>query len=168
RGGEHVALLSGGAPPANGRAVLSRLWSDIDGETVGGAGLPNFRMLPRHGRLVLFGDFYASVDDIRLAINAFAHHGVRGHVVHLTDPAEEDFPFTGRVLFEGPEGEGNAIVGNAQSVAAEYRRLWAAHQATVADITAAAGWGLTRHRTDQAPETALMAIYMALSDGGRR
>ena len=37
-----------------------------------------------------------------------------------------------------------------------------------ADITAAAGWGLTRHRTDQAPETALMAIYMALSDGGRR
>lgn len=168
RGGEHVAFLESGAPPANGRAVLERLWSDLEAEHSSGTGLPAFRMLPRHGRLVLFGDFLSPIDDIRMAINAYAHHGIRGHVVRLLDPAEEEFPFAGRVQFEGPEGEGNTVIGNVETVADEYRQVLAAHVAAVTDVVRAAGWGMTHHRTDQAPETALMALYMALSDGGRR
>ncbi len=168
RGGEHVAFLDGVAPPANGRAVLARLWSDVEGGRLGTAGLPKFRMLPRHGRLVLIGDFLSPIEEIRLAINAYAHHGVRGHVLRILDPAEEEFPFAGRVLFEGPEGEGSTVIGNVETIAGEYKRILAAHLAAVADVVKGAGWGMTQHRTDQAPETALMALYMALSDGGRR
>lgn len=163
KGGEHVALLGTGAPPSAGRHALSQLWTEIEKGRLPDAGLPKFEMLPRHARLVLFSDFLTPLDDVRIAINAYAHHGVRGHVMQIVDPAEEVFPFQGRVQFEGPEGEGRAVIGNVETVAARYQDVFKAHSAGVADIARSAGWGFTRHRTDHAPETALMALYLALS-----
>lgn len=167
RGGEHVALLGTGQAPGAGRQVLTRLWNEIESGQVADAGLPRFEMLPRHGRLVMFGDFLASEEKIRIAVNAYAHHGIRGHLVHLIDPAEETFPFAGRVQFEGAEGEGRTIIGNSEGVADEYRHVFDAHIQSVQSIARSAGWGYTRHRTDTAPEMALMALYLALSDQGR-
>ena len=163
RGGEHVALLGTGTPPATGRQMLTRLWTEIERGGIADVGLPQFEMLPRHGRLVLFGDFYSQIDDVRLAVNAFAHHGVRGHLVQIVDPAEEAFPYDGRVQFEGPEGEGRTVIGNVETIAADYRDVFEAHLGAVQSIARSAGWGYTRHRTDHPPETALMAIYLALS-----
>jgi len=168
RGGEHVALLGGGVPPAAGRQVLTRLWMQIERGDIVERGLPGFEMLPRHGRLVLFGDFLSSIDDVRLAVNAYAHHGVKGQLVQIVDPAEETFPYDGRIQFEGPEGEGQTVIGNVETVAEQYRSVFAAHLDNVRAVARAAGWGYIRHRTDQAPETALMALYLALSDQGRR
>lgn len=167
RGGEHVALLGTGQSPGAGRHVLTRLWNEIESGQIVETGLPIFEMLPRHGRLVMFGDFLSSEEKVRIAVNAFAHHGIRGHLVHLIDPAEETFPFEGRVQFEGPEDEGRTIIGNTGGVAEEYRNVFQAHIEMVQSISRGAGWGYTRHRTDASPEAALMALYLALSDQGR-
>jgi len=166
RGGEHVALLGTGAPPSSGRHVLSRLWNEIEGGYAASGGLPPYELLPRHGRLVMIGDFLSPLDQIRLAVNAYAHHGIRGHVLQIVDPAEETFPYDGRVQFEGPEGEGNAVIGNVESIAGTYQHVFKTHLEGVQSIARAAGWGYTRHRTDQAPEIALMSLYVALSDQG--
>lgn len=168
RGGEHVSMLGTGALPATGRKVLMRLWNDIESGSLAESGLPGFEPLPRHGRLVMFSDFLSPLDDVQMAINAFAHHGVRGHIVQIVDPAEETFPYDGRVLFEGPEGEGSTVIGNVENIAAQYQNVFAAHIDGVQAIAHAAGWGFTRHRTDHAPETALMALYQALSTQRRR
>lgn len=168
RGGEHVALLGSGAPPASGRHVLTRLWTEIEGGRIAAQGLPGFEPLPRHGRLVMFGDFLSGLDDVRLAINAYAHHGVRGHVMQIIDPAEETFPYDGRVQFEGPEDEGRTVIGNVETIAESYKAVYQAHIDGVQALARAAGWGYTRHRTDHPPETALMALYLALSDQVRR
>lgn len=167
RGGEHVALLGTGQTPGASRNVLTRLWNEIESGQTAEAGLPGFELLPRHGRLVMFGDFLSSEDKTRMAVNAFAHHGIRGHLVHLIDPAEETFPFEGRVQFEGPEDEGRTTIGNTGGVADEYRQIFQAHIEGVQSISRAAGWGYTRHRTDASPEAALMALYLALSNQGR-
>ena len=168
RGGEHVSMLGTGALPATGRKVLMRLWNDIESGRLAETGLPGFEPLPRHGRLVMFSDFLSPLDDVQMAINAFAHHGVRGHIVQIVDPAEETFPYDGRVLFEGPEGEGSTVIGNVENIAAQYQNVFAAHIDGVQAIAHVAGWGFTRHRTDHAPETALMALYQALSTQRRR
>ncbi len=168
RGGEHVSMLGTGIPPATGRQVLTRMWSEIESERQAVTGLPAFEMLPRHGRVVLFGDFLSPLDDIRLAINAFAHHGQRGHIVQIIDPAEEVFPFSGRVQFEGPEGEGETVIGNVETVASSYQNVFAAHIEGVQQLARAAGWGYTRHRTDHAPETAMMSLFLSLSQSERR
>jgi uncharacterized protein (DUF58 family) len=167
RGGEHVALLGTGTPPASGRHVLTRLWNEIEGGYSPSGGLPKFEMLPRHGRLIMFSDFLSPLEDVRMAINAYAHHGIRGHVIQIVDPAEETFPYDGRVQFEGPEGEGSAVIGNVESIAGTYQNAFKAHLAGVQSIARSAGWGFTRHRTDQAPEIALMSLFVGLSDQGR-
>ncbi len=168
RGGEHVALLGTGTSPASGRHVLSRLWNEIEGGFAASDSLPGFEMLPRHSRLVMFSDFLSPINEVQRSINAYAHHGVKGHLIQIVDPAEETFPFDGRVQFEGPEGEGSAVIGNVESIAGTYQKTFSAHLAAVQATARTAGWGYTRHRTDQAPEIALMSLYVALTDQGRR
>jgi uncharacterized protein (DUF58 family) len=50
-----------------------------------------------------------------------------------------------------------------EGVRDEYARRLAAQQQGLADLCAAAGFGFSIHRTDQPPETALLALYAALS-----
>lgn len=163
RGGEHVTLLNTGIPPASGRAVLTRLWSLIEGGQAPADSLPRFELLPRYGRVVMIGDFLSPLEDIRLAITAFAHHGVRGHVLQIVDPAEESLPYTGRLEFEGMEGEGDVLIGRVDSIRDAYREEMANHTQALETMVRAAGWSFARHHTDRPPEAALMALYMALS-----
>lgn len=168
RGGEHTALLNTGMIPASGRAVLTRMWSMIEGGQAQVASLPVFEALPRYGRVVLIGDFLASLDETRLAVTAFAHHGLRGHVVQVLDPAEETLPFDGRYRFHGTEGEGDVLIGRVETLRKDYQQEMARHTAGLEALVRAAGWGFSRHHTDRSPETALMALYLALSAAGGR
>ena len=168
RGGEHTALLNTAMVPAAGRAVLTRMWSMIEGGAAPAAGLPAFEVLPRYGRVVLIGDFLASLEETRIAVSAFAHHGLRGHLVQVLDPAEETLPFDGRYRFRGPEQEGEVLIGRVESLRHDYKREMAAHGAGLEALVRAAGWGFSRHHTDRPPETALMALYLALSAAAGR
>ena len=96
RGGDHVAILGTGMPPATGRGMRSRLWSmseaqDKKAET-SHESLPACESLPRYARVVLIGDFLSPLDEIREAIGIFANQGVRGHLLQVLDPAEETLP----------------------------------------------------------------------------
>jgi len=163
RGGERVALLGSGLRPASGRMVLPRLAGLLDDPNAATPGLPAPEGLPRHARVVLFGDFLAPVPEVRETISAFDRLGVRGHMVQVLDPAEETLPFAGRARFWGPEDEGSVLIGRAETAAAGYRWAMAAHQGALADLARSAGWGFLRHRTDHAPETALLALYLGLA-----
>jgi len=168
RGGEHTALLNTGMIPTAGRAMLTRMWTMIESGSTPVTGLPAFEVLPRYGRVVLIGDFLGSLEETRLAITAFAHHGLRGHVVQVLDPAEETLPFDGRYRFRGPEDEGEVLIGRVETLRADYKREMARHTAGLEALVRAAGWGFSRHHTDRPPETALMALYLALSAAAER
>ena len=164
RGGERVAVLGAGLRPASGRVVLARsarMFGDGDPAT---ASLPAPEALPRHARIVLIGDFLSPLPEVKAAIAAFDALGVRGHILQVLDPAEETLPFSGRVRFLGPEAEGAALIGRAETAGADYVRAMGAHQAGLADLARSAGWGFLRHRTDHSPETALLALYLGLAE----
>lgn len=167
RGGERVALLGSGIKPASGRVVLSRLAEQLDDADAATSSLPFAENLPRHARVVLFGDFLSPLPDIQAMVAAFDAEGVRGHLIQVLDPAEETLPFSGRVRFLGPEAEGEALLGRAETAAADFRRAMAAHQTGLIDLARRAGWGVLRHRTDHAPEAALLALYLGLAEPGR-
>jgi uncharacterized protein (DUF58 family) len=164
RGGERVAVLGSNLHPASGRVVLTRIAHMLeDGEPATGS-LPVPEALPRHARVVMIGDFLSPLSEIRAAVAAFDALGVRGHMVQVLDPAEESLPFAGRVRFIGPEGEGFALIGRAETAAADYARAMAAHQAELGLLARSAGWSFVRHRTDRPPETALLALYLGLAE----
>lgn len=162
RGGEHLALLGSGRPPTAGRTALTRLaeaMEKVDDMT----GLPAFEFLPRHCRIVLIGDFLSPLEEVAAAVAAFAAHGVHGHLMQVLDPAEETLPFSGRVRFQGLEGEQSVLIPRVESIREDYRRIFARHHDGLAALARSLGWSFAVHHTDRPPETALLALFMTLS-----
>lgn len=176
RAEEHVARLGSGEAPRRGRAAVERLARDLALGEEGGASLRRLTP-PRHGRAVLIGDFLGAEamedegregqrrrdESWRALFLAYAQRGVRGHALLIADPAEEDFPFLGRVKFEDAQGDGPLLFGRAESAATRYRSLWRERLADLSDAAAAAGWTFAAHRTDRPASAALLSLYWAIA-----
>jgi uncharacterized protein (DUF58 family) len=162
RGGERVAIMRAGARPVSGRHGLERVLADLD-QTRDAGDLPPALPLPRHGVVVLIGDFLTPLEEIQAAVATLAALPVTGHLLQVLDPAEVTLPFQGRVRFTSPQQEPDELVPRVESVRDAYRAALKAHQDGMAAICAAAGFGFSVHRTDHPPETALLALYEALA-----
>ncbi|MGF1609031.1 MAG: DUF58 domain-containing protein [Kiloniellales bacterium] len=161
--GEHVSLLGSGLRPATGRNALPKLATVMARHREAAANVPPIEPLPRHAQLVLMGDFLAPLEEIDRMVRDYMERGVRGHLLQVLDPAETDLPYQGRVRFEGLEGEAPWLLSRVESVRGDYHERLAAQQRGLEAITRVAGWSYARHRTDHPPQTALLALYAALS-----
>jgi uncharacterized protein (DUF58 family) len=119
--------------------------------------------LPRHARVVLFGDFLEPLPEVSRMVGLLAARPVRGHLVQVLDPAEEVLPYAGRVRFEGFGGVEPALVPRVEGIREVYAERLERHREGLAAIASAAGWGFVRHRSDHPPEAALLSLYQALS-----
>ncbi len=166
RGGERVLPIGGagaGTRPLAGRVGLDRLALILAGEDADGAGLPPTTEVPRHARVVLFGDFLTPLERVRETLGRMAAVPAGGHLVQILDPAEAALPFRGRVRFIGLEQDGETLVPRAENVRDAYGQRLSDHQAGLAAIAAAAGFTFGVHRTDHPPEAALLGLYTALA-----
>jgi uncharacterized protein (DUF58 family) len=165
RGGERLTLLGSGVGPMTGRVALTRLAEMIERRPAAAAapGLPAFEPLPRAGQLVLIGDFLAPLERVQEAVGQFAGAGLKGHMLQIADPAEEDLPFAGRVRFEGVEERQDIVISRVEGVREDYARRFRRHREGLADIARSVGWTLGYHRTDRAPHLALLALHAALT-----
>ncbi len=167
RGGERVGLHGEASPASTGRVTLYRMAQAFGEANAQAQALPPETTTERHSTLLWFSDFLEPLEAIEARMSALATAGVRGFLVMVNDPAEEDFPFDGRVRFEAPDGKSETrIFGRAESVAQEYRQRFTAHVEALGLAARRLNWSLTRHRTDRPPQIALIALYTAL--GGAR
>lgn len=170
QGGESVAPLGHGFTPAPGRAALRRMAhalldkeeADEDDATKRGS-LPPPERIPRYAQVVLISDFLSPADEIAAQIKAYASDGVRGHMIQVLDPAEEDLPFSGRTEFEGIEEELRLMVGRAQNLREAYHQRLEIHRNRIIETARRVNFTFATHRTDRGPQTALLALYGALS-----
>jgi uncharacterized protein (DUF58 family) len=130
--------------------------------------LPPVLPLPRHGQLVLIGDFLAPLAEIDAIVGEYAERGLKGHILQLLDPAEVSLPFTGRVRFEGLEDEQSWLLSRVEPVREDYRARLSAQEEGLKDLTRNVGWNFSLHCTDRPPQNALLALYGALSEPRRR
>jgi uncharacterized protein (DUF58 family) len=164
RGGEQIALLGSGLAPGHGRPALNRIAELITLAGPQPASLPAVEPLPRYSRLVLIGDFWSPLPEVARIVHSYAARGVEGHLVQVTDPAEDTLPFRGRVRFSGLEGEGETLIGRVEMVKADYVALMEAHRQGLVDLARSVGWTLTAHRTDRPPQSALLALFRLLAE----
>jgi uncharacterized protein (DUF58 family) len=162
RGGERVRLMGGPSRLRGGVGALEELAEALSG-LEGGAGTPEPTPLPRHARVVLIGDFLAPLDEIRAAVDRLAAVPVTGHLLQVLDPAEALLPYSGRVRFKGLEQEADELVPRVEGIRAGYAEALSRQLHGLANLCTAAGWGFGTHRTDHAPESALLALYAALA-----
>lgn len=162
RGGERVLLMREGARAAFGRGALDRLALDLADMADDASGLPPSMPLPRHGCVVLFGDFLSPLDEIQAVVGRLTAVPATGYLLQVLDPAEALLPYVGRIRFRGLERDGETLIPRVESVRTEYARRLKAQQQGLAAICTAAGFGFGIHHTDHPPETALLALYTAL------
>jgi uncharacterized protein (DUF58 family) len=159
RGGERVGFL-GGERPAASRLALMRIAHALLDAKARAREMPPNAPIVRGASLVWLGDF---LDPGALeAMRGLSRAGVSGHLVRIVDPAEEDFPYTGRTRFEAMRGRDNTLFGRAESVGGAYRARFRAHGEEVASAALKLGWTVTVHRTDHPPLGALIALHGAI------
>lgn len=161
RGGERVGYLGEARAPASGRTALTRLAQTLVDLAPQNSPLPSDAPVGKSAQLVWFSDFFAPVSDIEGLVRRFAAQGLKGSLVQIVDPAEEEFPYSGRTRFE--KGRENVLFGRAESVRSQYRARFRAQCETVSVIARRLGFSHMMHRTDRRPEIALIALYAELA-----
>jgi uncharacterized protein (DUF58 family) len=170
-GGERVGI-PGLLRPTGNRNVIERMAQAIVHDRAERASLPpNFAPSPL-AEVVLLSDLWSDIADIRRTVAQLSSGGARGHVVQIVDPAEETFPYSGRIEFVEPEGGGRITAGRAQTWRADYEARVRRHRAEVRAETDRLFWSFTIHRTDRPASELLLALHArigaGLSDSGPR
>ncbi len=162
RGGERIALVGSGRAPAGGRAALNHMAQILAESAPTGDALPPDIATGKNAQLIWFGDFLSPLADIERTLRRFAGAGLSGHLVHVIDPAEQDFPYSGRTRFEWSPARLSELLGRAETVREDYCHRFRAQAESVSALARNLGWTCLAHRTDQRPETALVALYATL------
>lgn len=165
RGGERVGLTGTLLPPRRGNAQALRLAQCLTEDTPEDYAPPEHRAMIPHARAVFISDFLGPVDEVRLALTKAADRGVRGVVLQVLDPAEEQFPYRGRTLFQSVGGSMEHETLKADDLRARYLERLAARRDELAALCRATGWQFGLHHTGDSAQAALLWLYRAL-DGG--
>lgn len=157
-GGERVGI-PGLMRPTGSRNVIDRMAQAIVHDRAARASLPpSFSPSPL-AEVVLLSDLWSAFADVRQTLTQLSGSGARGHVVQVVDPAEETFPYWGRIEFIEPEGGGRVTAGRAQVWRDDYRERVQRHRAQIRAETDRLAWSFIIHRTDHAVAELLLALH---------
>ncbi len=164
RGGERVGLAGDSAPARPGRAQVLRLAQALT-EAPDDYGTPETAGMASHGRAVFVSDFLGRIEGVEAALARAADRGVKGALVQVLDPAEEEFPFDGRTIFESMGGTLRHETLRAGDLRTRYLDRLAERKARLHQLAEAMGWHYLAHHTGNPAQPALLWLYRALERG---
>ncbi len=163
-GGERVGV-PGLMRPTGSRNVVEQIAQAIVHDREERPSLPpSFAPSPL-AEVVLLSDLWTEIGEVRRTISQLSSTGARGHVVQIVDPAEETFPYWGRVEFVEPEGGGRITAGRAETWKADYTARVQRHRDEIRAETDKLGWSFTIHRTDRPATELLLALHARVGTG---
>jgi len=167
RGGERVGLAGAEARPRSGRAQMLHLMQGLGAaaQNPDDYGSPDVSGLTSHGRAVFFSDFLGNPEEVETALGLASDRGVRGALVQVLDPAEEEFPFDGRTIFESMGGSLRHETLRAGDLRARYLDRLAERKGRLETLARASGWHYLCHHSGQSAQSALLWLFAALERG---
>ena len=158
QGGERVGMPGLMRPTANGN-VIEKMAEAILHDTAERTSLPpSFAPSPL-AEIVMLSDLWSPIGEVRQTLAQLSATGANGHVVQIVDPAEESFPYSGRIEFIEPEGAGSVTAGRAETWRDDYQQLIARHRNSIRDETDLRDWSFVIHRTDRPASELLLALH---------
>ena len=157
-GGERVGIPEIMRPTAS-RNVIEKMAQAIVHDTSDRPSLPPNFSPAAFSEVLLLSDFWSPIAEFRQIIGQLAATGARGHVVQVVDPAEETFPYTGRIEFIESEGLGSVTAGRAETWRNDYQKLVVDHRAALRAECEQHAWSFVVHRIDRGPTELLFAIH---------
>jgi uncharacterized protein (DUF58 family) len=165
-GGERIGI-PGIMRPTASRTVIEKMAEAIIHDPGTRLSLPpSFSPSPL-AEVVVLSDLWSPIAEVHATIAQLSASGAHGHVVQIVDPAEETFPYSGRVEFFEPEGAGAITAGRAETWRADYESRVERHRAEIRAETDRLGWSFAIHRTDRPATDLLLWLHSSMGAGPR-
>jgi uncharacterized protein (DUF58 family) len=164
RAHERIGAIGSPMQPGHSRGTLLRIaeWMLLHE----GPQLPVMGQVQRFSSIVVLGDFLQPIEEVTTAVTRMAATGAGGHIVQVTDPAEETLPYDGRVEFRAIEGPLRYLADKTESLRDAYIRKFNEHRDALRELSRRVGWSFTVHRTDESAIKLLMTLH-ALVGGSK-
>jgi uncharacterized protein (DUF58 family) len=158
QGGERVGV-PGLMRPTASRNVIEKMAEAILHDGAERSSLPPSFVPSPLSEIVMLSDLWSPLAEVQKTIGLLSATGAHGHVVQIVDPAEESFPYAGRVEFVEPEGAGSVTAGRAETWRNDYQGLVARHRDAIRADTDRFGWSFAIHRTDRPASELLLVLH---------
>ena len=162
RGGERIGV-PGLMEPRVGRDTAERMAASLIRAKP--ANWPPTSRLARFSDVIILSDCLAPIGELRERLQAIAAQGARLHMLQIFDPAEESFPYDGRLEFRDPETGGTWLAERAGGIRERYQARLQAHREQLALMAKRAGFSFDIHHTDRPAAEGLLFLYSRLVDG---
>lgn len=160
RGGERVGM-PGLSEPRIGRDAADRL-AQILARPGLTADWPNLARVGRFADVVMLSDCLTEPEVLIERLRNVAGRGANLHLLQIFDPAEEVFPYEGRLEFRDPESGETWLTEKAGGLRADYRERLATHRETIRRFARSAGFSFAVHHTDRPAAEGLLALHARL------
>ena len=162
--GERVGI-PGLTRPTGSRAVIERMAEAIIHDPRERPSLPKGFAPAMLSEVVVLSDLWSPIEDVRATLTQLSTNGSQGHLVQIVDPAEETFPYSGRIEFTEPETGERITAGRAENWRTDYETRLREHRAQLLAEAKRLGWSFTIHRTDRAASELLLALHGRIGEG---
>ncbi len=163
-GGERVGV-PGLTRPSGARNIIEKIAQGMIHDTTARSSLPPTFAPSPLAEIIVLSDLWSPIAEVHRTIAQLSATGAQGHVVQIVDPAEETFPYSGRVEFVEPEGGGTVTAGRAETWRADYAARVERHRAEIRLETDRLGWSFIVHRTDRPATDLLLKLHEQLGSG---
>jgi len=161
-GGERVGI-PGLMNPSSNRNIIDRMAEAILHDRAPRASLPPSFVPSTLSEMVVLSDFWSPVEEIGALLSSLSASGARGILLQVVDPAEEAFPYAGRVEFVEPEAGTVVIAGRAEAWTQDYVARLALHRDQIRAETNRLGWSFAVHSTGRSAAELLLMLHGRLA-----
>jgi uncharacterized protein (DUF58 family) len=168
-GGERVGI-PGLMNPTASNSVIDKMAQAMLHDDATRLSLPPSFVPSALAEIVVLSDFWSPMPDIRNMLAGLSSSGAHGTLIQIVDPAEETFPYSGRVEFVEPEGGEMITAGRAESWMNDYVARVALHRDEIRAETNRLDWLFSTHTTSRSAAELLLFLHggMMVSKGGIR
>jgi uncharacterized protein (DUF58 family) len=168
-GGERVGIPGLMSPTASNN-VIDKMAQAMLHDDATRLSLPPSFVPSALAEIVVLSDFWSPMPDIRNMLAGLSSSGAHGTLIQIVDPAEETFPYSGRVEFVEPEGGEMITAGRAESWMNDYVARVALHRDEIRAETNKLDWLFSTHTTSRSAAELLLFLHggMMVTKGGIR
>jgi uncharacterized protein (DUF58 family) len=160
-GGERVGI-PGLMTPTSSRSVIDKIAQAMLHDDAARLSLPPSFVPSALAEIVVLSDFWSPIADIRNMLAGLSASGAHGTLVQVVDPAEESFPYSGRIEFVEPEGGGVITAGRAERWADDYVTRVALHRDQIRAETDRLDWLFSIHTTSRSAAELLLFLHAGM------
>jgi uncharacterized protein (DUF58 family) len=160
-GGERVGI-PGLMNPTASRSIIDKIAQAMLHDDAARPSLPPSFVPSALSEIVVLSDFWSPIMEIRNMLAGLSASGAHGALIQIVDPAEESFPYSGRVEFVEPEGGDVILAGRAEKWADDYVARVAAHREQIRSETGKLDWLFSTHTTSRSAAELLLFLHSGM------